>query len=433
MRERLNIDGDGRAPGTGTERFETVVVGAGQAGLSVGYHLARRSRRFVVLDAGERVGDSWRARWDSLRLFTPARYDSLPGWAFPASAWTFPTKDEMGDYLQAYAERFELPVRSGVKVERLTRRGDRWLVEADGLCIEADNVVIASGAYQDPHVPEFAEGLAPGIVQLHSSSYRNPSQLQPGPVLVVGAGNSGADIALDVAGGHRTWMAGRDVGHLPFRVSGRPARLGLVRIALRVVFHRLLTLDTPVGRKLRPALTSRGGPLIRIRQGDLVAAGVERTPRMVGTEGGLPLLEDGRVLEVANLVWCTGFRHDLAWAGLPEHGGEAARLGRVVAGRPGLYLVGQHFLHALSSAMIHGVERDAAFVADTIAARAGAARARARRADDAKFAGGTDADGGRWTEPPHGEPAWQGDGALQDPADRQRSAWSSQPRSSSRS
>ena len=379
MREQRRVDGNGRHSSDGVERFETVIVGGGQAGLSVGYHLGRRGRQFVVLDAGERVGDSWRTRWDSLRLFTPARYDSLPGWAFPASAWTFPTKDEMGDYLQAYAERFELPVRSGVEVQRLSRRGDRWLIEADGLRLEADNVVIASGAYQDPHVPEFAEGLDPGIVQLHSSRYRNPSQLQPGPVLVVGAGNSGADIALDVAGGHKTWMAGRSVGYLPFRVSGLPSRLLLARIALRFVFHRVLTLDTPIGRKVRPALTSRGGPLIRIRAKDLDAAGVERAPRMVGTQGGLPLLEDGRVLEVANVVWCTGFRHDFAWAGLPDRGPESANLRRVIADRPGLYLVGQHFLHALSSAMVHGVERDAAFVADAIATRAGGATQSGRR------------------------------------------------------
>jgi putative flavoprotein involved in K+ transport len=390
MREHGRVDGDGRHAGNGIERVETVVVGGGQAGLSVAYHLARRGRPFVVLDAGERVGDSWRTRWDSLRLFTPARYDSLPGWAFPASAWTFPTKDEMGEYLQAYARRFDLPVRSGVKVERLSPRGGRWVVEAAGRRLEADNVVIATGAYQSPRVPEFAEGLDPRIVQLHSSRYLNPSQLQPGPVLVVGAGNSGADIALDVAGGHRTWMAGRDVGHLPFRVSSLPSRLLLARIALRVVFHRVLTLDTPIGRKARPALTSRGGPLIRIRAKDLEAAAVERAPRMVGTERGLPLLEDGRVLEVTNVVWCTGFRHDLAWAGLPEHGPEGASLGRVVADRPGLYLVGQHFLHALSSGMVHGVERDAAFVADAIAVRAGRPsdqRHRRRRAAEHAQAG----------------------------------------------
>jgi putative flavoprotein involved in K+ transport len=326
-------------------------------------------------------------------------------------------------------------VRSGVKVERLSRRGDHWLVEGDGLCLEADNVVIASGAYQDPHVPEFAHGLDPGIVQIHSSRYRNPSQLQPGPVLVVGAGNSGADIALDVAGGHRTWMAGRDVGHLPFGVSSLPARLLLARIALRVVFHRVLTLDTPIGRKARPALTSRGGPLIRIREADLAAAGVERAPRMVGTERGLPRLEDGRVLEVADVIWCTGFRNGLAWAGLPEHGVEAASLGRVVADRPGLYLVGQQFLHAMSSAMIHGVERDAAFVADAIAARAGAiaARAGAKRPEVTKFAGDPVAGDGRWAERPHGEPACQGDGAWDDPADRRRSAFSPPSGSPSRS
>src|SRR5262249_38782288 len=162
-------------------------------------------------------GDSWRGRWDSLRLFTPARYDGLPGMRFPARGWSFPTKDEMGDYLQAYALRFDLPVRSGVCVDRVTHNGDRWVVESGGLRFEADQVVVASGAHRIPRTPAFARDLDPHIVQLHSSDYRNPSQLQEGAVLVVGAGNSGAEIAFELARTRATSLAGKEAGEIPVR------------------------------------------------------------------------------------------------------------------------------------------------------------------------------------------------------------------------
>jgi putative flavoprotein involved in K+ transport len=349
-----------------------VVVGGGQAGLSVGYHLARRGRPFVVLDASQRVGDAWRQRWDSLRLFTPARYSGLVGMPFPAPPWYFPTKDEMAEYLEAYAARFQLPVRTGVEVDRLSRQDGRLVVAAGERRWEADNVVVAMANYQRPRVPAFAAELDPGIVQLHSADYRNPAQLQDGAVLVVGASNSGAEIALELAAGRRTWLSGRDVGQVPFRIDGTAARLLLVRLVFRVVFYRVLTTSTPLGRRLRPKLTGRGMPLVRARAGDLAAAGVQRAPKVVGTRGGLPLLEDGRVPEVANVIWCSGFHPGFSWIDLPvfdERGAPVQHRG-VVTGEPGLYFVGLHFLYAASSAMIHGVGRDAGHVADAIAARA---------------------------------------------------------------
>ncbi len=362
----------------GAERAETVIIGGGQAGLAVGYHLARRDRPFVILEANRRVGDSWRKRWDSLRLFTPARHDGLPGWPFPALPWSFPTRDEMADYLEAYAARFELPVRTGVRVERLSRDDDgTYVVAAGERRFEADHVVLAAGAYQSPSVPAFAAKLDPGIVQLHSSQYRGPSQLRAGGVLVVGAGNSGAEIALEAALGHPTWLSGRGTGHIPFRIDGLASRLLLEPLVLRFVFHRVLTVRTPIGRRARPKIVSRGGPLIRIKPEDLAAAGIERVARVAGVRDGLPALEDGRVLEVANVVWCTGFRHDFSWIDLPGIGQDGPVQQRgVVAGEPGLYVVGLHFLYSLSSAMIHGVGRDADHIAKQIAARARAGRSR---------------------------------------------------------
>ena len=267
------------------ERIQTVVIGAGQAGLSVGYHLARRGLSFVILDANARVGDNWRKRWDSLRLFTPARYDGLAGMAFPGSPTAFPTKNEMADFLEAYATRFKLPIRSGVKVERLSRHGRGYLVSAGNQTIEADHVVVAMSNYQSPRVPPFSKDLDPAIRQIHSIDYRNPSQLQEGAVLVVGAGNSGAEIAIEAARGHQVWMSGRDTGQVPFRLSSLIGRTILVRVVLRGLFHHVLTVDTPMGRKVRPKVLSKGGPLIRTRSRDLAAAGVERDSTRVVGEG----------------------------------------------------------------------------------------------------------------------------------------------------
>jgi putative flavoprotein involved in K+ transport len=361
------------------EYFPTVIVGGGQAGLSVGYQLARRGLSFVILDAGKRIGDSWRNRWDSLRLFTPARYDGLDGMPFPAPAGEFPTKDEMAHYLEAYAARFELPVRTGVRVESISKRDGRYILAAGDERFEAEHVVVAMSSYQNPRVPPFAPELDSRIVQLHSFDYRNLSQLREGGVLVVGAGNSGAEIALEAARRHATWLSGRDPGHVPFRIDGLAGRLVLVRLVLRGIFHRVLTTDTPIGRKVRPVIISRGGPLIRLKPKDLADVGVRRVPRTVGVRDGLPLLQDGHVLDVANVIWCTGFHPKPSWIDLPIFGenGEPVHERGLVAGEPGLSFVGLHFLYAMSSTMIHGVGRDADHIADTIAAASASGRAAA--------------------------------------------------------
>ncbi len=360
------------------EHVPVIVIGGGQAGLSVGYHLARGGARFVILDAHDRIGDAWRKRWDSLRLFSPARFDGLAGMPFPAPADAFPTKDEMADYLEAYAARFGLPVRTGVKVDWLSRSGGRYVVAAGDRRFEAEQVVVAMSSYQVGRVPDFASSLDAGITQLHSSEYQNPSQLREGAVLVVGAGNSGAEIALEVARhGHPTWLSGSDVGQIPFDIEGAAARLFLARLVFRVLFHRVLTLNTPFGRKARRERGEKGVPLIRTKSADLAASGIERVPKVVGVRDGLPLLEDERRLAVANVVWCTGFHPGFSWIDLPIFGDDGAPVHErgVVTQEQGLYFVGLHFLYALSSAMIHGVGRDAEHVAGIVAARARAPRA----------------------------------------------------------
>jgi putative flavoprotein involved in K+ transport len=367
MRGQREVRERGPSPSDGA-RVETVIVGGGQAGLAVGYHLARRGRPFVILDAEQRVGDTWRRRWDSLRLFTPARYSGLPGWSFPAPPFAYPSRDEVADYLQAYAARFDLPVHQGVRVDRLAREGARYLVAAGERRWEAAQVVVATGAYQRHRIPSFAAELDPAIVQLDTSHYRNPTQLRPGGVLVVGAGNSGAEIAHEVAGAHPTWLSGPDTGHLPVRTGGRADRL--LTPPFWWFASRVLTVDTLVGRKVRPKALTGSAPLERVRPKELSAAGVERVPRTVATRDGLPVLEDGRVMEVANLIWCTGGRPEFGWIDLPVFDGDGLPRhdGGAVAEQPGLYFIGLWFLSGFTSSLLGGVGRDAERIADQISA-----------------------------------------------------------------
>jgi len=356
----------------GPVRVETVVIGAGQAGLSAGYHLARRGREFVILDAGRRVGDNWRSHWDSLRLYSPARAAGLPGMRFPAPPMAYPTKDEMADFLELYASTFQLPVRTGVRVRQVSHDDGGYLVATDGPSFRCDNVVIASGTFgRTPYVPGFADQLDPGIRQLHSSAYKNPAQLRPGRVLVVGASHSGGDIAYEAAmAGHPTVLSGRIHGQVPFDIEGKPAHV-IFPIMFFLAKH-LLTIRTPLGRKIRPEVRAHGGPLIRVKRADLTRAGAELVAaRTTGVRDGRPVLEDGRVVEAANVVWCTGFRQDFSWIDLPVIGDDGWPLETrgVVASSPGLYFAGLAFQYAFTSMLVGGAGRDAEYVVRHLCAR----------------------------------------------------------------
>ena len=351
------------------ERVHTIVIGGGQAGLSVGYHLAKRGINFLILDANNRIGNAWRNRWDSLRLFTPARYVELPGMRFPGKEDAFPTKDQIADYLEFYAERFKLPVQCGVRVDRLWKDGDHFVINAGRLRNEADNVVDAMADYQVPKIPSFAQNLDPSILQLHPQSYKNPWQLQEGGVLVVGVGNSGADIAIDVARSHKTWIAGKESGYVPWDINTSFARKVAFRI-IRFLGHHVLTLNTPVGRKRRPQLLNRATPLIRVKPKDLIDAGIERVGRVTGVQDGKPLLEDGRALEIRNVIWCTGYEPGFSWIDLPVFDVEGRPAHeRGISKVPGLYFVGLHFQYAMSSATLIGVGRDAEYVVKAVEGR----------------------------------------------------------------
>ncbi len=352
-----------------SERFETLIIGAGQAGLAVGYHLKTSGRSVMIMDANERIGDSWRQRWDSLRAFTPARYDGLPGWPFPAPGWSYPTKDEVADYLEAYAARFQIPVRTGIRVDSVARHAGGFVVMTGRSRYEARNVVVATGGYRAPRIPSFASELDPSIVRFHSSEYRNPSQLKEGGVLVVGAGNSGAEIALESSSAHQTWLSGRDTGQEPVRAGGFLDRL--LTPPFWFMLSHVLTTRTPPGRRVRHQLSNRGLPLARVRRRDLNRAGVERVPRISGVRDGLPMTAEAGVIDVKNVVWCTGFVSDFSWIDLSvfDQNGEPKHERGVVPSEPGLYFIGLFFLYAGTSSLIGGVGRDARHIARHLTAQ----------------------------------------------------------------
>jgi putative flavoprotein involved in K+ transport len=376
-RAYVRPDPDERRRTMDTEHVETVIVGGGQAGLATAYFLRQHGVPFVILDAEERVGDVWRHRWDSLRLFTYARYSGLPGLRFPAPGWSFPSKDDMADYLETYAATFDLDVHSGIRVDSVSRDGERFVVSAGDLRYEADNVVIATGSHRIPRVPPFASELDPSIVQLHSSEYRRTSQLRDGGVLLVGAGNSGADIAMDVVGDHPTWLSGGDPGEIPVRLERLPGKISFP--VVRFLFHHVLTRGTPIGRRQGEKLLGKGDPRVRVKARDLEAAGVERISRVAGVRNGRPALEDDRVLDVANVIWCTGFRNEFPWIHLPVFGDDRQPLHRrgVVESAPGLYFIGLPFQYSHSSCVLPGIGRDHAYIADQIASRSRRARSTA--------------------------------------------------------
>lgn len=360
-------------------RLDAIVVGAGQCGLAAAYHLRRRGLDVTVLEADARVGDGWRNRYDSLRLYSPAKYDALPGLPLPMPGHAFPTGREMGDYLEQYVEHHGLPVRTGVRVtglRALDRPEGGYEVTAGDRSWVADQVVVAAGFFRQPRIPEFARELDPGITQIHSRDYRRPDQLADGPVLVVGLSHSGADLAMEaVASGHPTILSGKGHGQLPFSVDSRVGRLAWP--LLRFVAWNVLTIRTPIGRRMSPKIRGNGGaPLLRHRRQDLARAGIELTDaRTVGVQDGRPVLADGRVLDVASVIWCTGFGPDYGWIDLPifDEDGYPRQHRGVVHEAPGLYFLGVLFQYAFTSMLVLGAARDAAHVVEHLAARAATA------------------------------------------------------------
>jgi putative flavoprotein involved in K+ transport len=343
------------------EAFDTVVIGGGQAGLAAGYYLSQHCNNFIILDENTRAGETWRRRWDSLRLFTPSQNNGLPGMKFPKPDFYFPTKDEAADFLGSYAAQFSHPLRYGVKVDGLQRNEAGYHISAGEVGFHARNVIVATGAFHTPLIPSHAREIDHGISQLHSVDYHNPQDVPAQNVVVVGAGNSGAEIALELSqAGRKVWLAGHDVGHPPavrFRklFGGRPYWWFL---------RHVLTVNTPMGRRLKANVLAHGSPLVNLQREQVASAGVEFTPRLAGNSDGRPQLEDGRTLAVEGVIWATGFRPDYHWINLPvfDESGWPRHIRGVVPEAAGLYFLGLPFQNGLTSSLLGGVGDDAKYI-----------------------------------------------------------------------
>jgi putative flavoprotein involved in K+ transport len=350
------------SPGPAGTPLDVLVIGGGQAGLAMGYHLARRGLSFQIVDAGAEVGHVWRSRWDSLRLFTSGRYDNLPGLPFPAAPDTYPGKDDVADYLQAYAAKFELPVRLSTSVTSLTRGNGTYVAKAGGEELEARQVVVATGPFHVPFIPPIADGLGPGVHQVHSAGYRHPQTVPPGSVLVAGAANSGCQIAQELSATHAVELsAGQRIPAIPQRPLGRDIWTWATALRLDKV-----TADSRLGRRLagRDQVIGPGPRRLARRHGIRLRA------RAASAAGRTVTFADGSAAEFDAVVWATGFTADHSWIDISDAKDQRGHMRhtRGVTSSPGLYMLGLTWQHTRGSALLGWVGNDAAFLAGQIAA-----------------------------------------------------------------
>jgi putative flavoprotein involved in K+ transport len=342
-----------------SRRYDVAVIGAGQAGLAIGHALAEQQIRFVILDAADSVGSAWRNRWDSLVLFTPRRYDALPGLEFPGDPDGYPSRDEVVAYLEDYVSRFRLPVELSTRVRSLSKDADGFVLDANGTEMRADAVVVATGPFQAPVVPDIAGGLAADVFQTHSVGYRRPTDLPEGRVLVVGGGNTGFQIAKELAGSREVHLAiGSRQKPLPQRLLGRDLFWWLTKLGILAK-----TVDSRIGRRARDRDT-----LIGSSPRDAKRHGVVVRPRAVGAHGRTVRFADGSELDVDVVIWATGYRPDHSWIDLPVSGDDGRlRHRRGVTDVPGLSFLGLSWQHTRGSALLGFVADDAAFIARRLA------------------------------------------------------------------
>jgi putative flavoprotein involved in K+ transport len=342
--------------------WHTVIIGAGQAGLSTGYFLKKKNTEFIILDKNEKIGDSWRNRWDSLLLFTPSQHDGLPGMPFPGPKGSFPDKNQMADYLKSYAMKFALPIQCNVKVNHLAFINNHYEIDSSEGMVFANRVVIATGTNPSPYIPALASNLAPKIFQIHSSQYINPESIPAGDVLVVGAGTSGVEIALEISKTHTTYISGKPTFHIPDKILRYAGELYWWLIS------NILTLRTPIGKKARKSIIGGGAPLIRVSSEELDIKGIKRLPRLTGVKNSLPQFEDENVLAVSSIIWATGYKPNFSWINMDisdETGWPKTRRG-VSVSHEGLYFNGMPFQFGLTSGLVGGVGRDAEYISKQI-------------------------------------------------------------------
>ena len=345
-----------------TDQWDVAVIGGGQAGLAAGYYLKKMNKRFIILDEGGRIGDSWRKRWDSLMLFTPAKHDGLPGLTFPGQGGHFPGKDEMADYLEQYANTFSLQVMLKAKVNRLISVNSHFEIETSLSKLTAKNVVVTTGTNPHPRIPLLSSDLSSNIFQIHSSEYVNAESIPSGDVLVVGAATSGMEIALELAKTHKTFISGNPPFHIPDNLLKYGGEL------YWWIINNIITEKTAIGRKVKDKISHGGSPLIRISADDLKAAGIKNLPRVAGTSEGYPLLEDKTTVKVRSVIWATGYKPDYSWIEMNitnDLGWPVTKRG-VSTLQKGLYFVGMPFQFGLTSGLVGGIGRDAAYVSQYI-------------------------------------------------------------------
>jgi putative flavoprotein involved in K+ transport len=354
--ERVNSAEEGSP-----EHLEVAVVGGGQTGLAMGYYLRQQGRRFVIFERGDSIAPAWRERWESLTLFTPRRYSALPGLPFPGDPDGYPTRDEVITYLERYAETFELPIELGSEVRRLSREDGRFVLDVDGRTVAADQVLVATGPFQTPFVPKLAEQLDPEVWQVHSTGYRQPSDLPRGTVLVVGGGNTGFQVAKELSATHEVVLSvGSKQKPLPQRIAGRDLFWWLTKTHLLST-----TVESRLGGKLQHRDTLIGSSPRELKR----RYGVELKPRATDASGRTVRFEDGSELEADAVIWATGYRPDFSWIDLPifdENGRLRHRRG--VTDIPGLYFLGLTWQWTRGSALIGWVKDDAEFLGERIAA-----------------------------------------------------------------
>jgi putative flavoprotein involved in K+ transport len=381
--QEVVLDNSAASAETASEPLDVLIIGAGQAGLVMGYELKQRGLDFAIIDAASDVGDSWRKRWTSLKLFTAAQYNHLPGKEFPAAADTYPGKDDVAVFLRDYANEYELPVRLNTKVTGLTRSDEGYVAETSGGKIAGKQVVVATGPFQEPFIPAMAPELDARVAQLHSVEYRDPETLPDGRVLIVGGANTGCQIAFELSASRDVDIAvGERLPTLPQRPLGRDVWWWLTKLGVTRI-----TLDSKLGQRMSERDVVIGGGLKELK-----AHGVTVRPRATGASNGSVRFEDGATGDYDVVIWATGFRVDHLWIDIPDlkDDNNSVKHVRGITSSPGLYLLGMTWQHKRTSALLGWVAEDAAFLAEQIASTHGSRAPAEAAAKRAKRTGGTE-------------------------------------------
>ncbi|PEK41185.1 oxidoreductase [Bacillus toyonensis] len=341
--------------------LDAIIVGAGQAGLTMGYYLKQEGYNFLLLESGNRIGDSWRNRYDSLQLFTPREYSSLPGMILKGEKNEFPHKDEITMYLEEYAQYFQLPVQLQTEVLKIKKEKDIFELHTSKEILQSKKVIIASGGFQQPFIPLFSQHLSSHIFQAHSSQYKSPSQIPKGRVLVVGGGNSGMQIAVELAKTHEVTMSiSHPLTFLP---------LHLFRKNIFNWLEKLGLLYAEVNTKRGKWFQKRKDPIFGFEGKKLIRSGaIKLQEKVVSVSSNNIMFQNGDTYSAESIIWSTGFAQDYKWIEIEKAVNEKGFPNHIKGISPvkGLYYIGLPWQSQRGSALICGVGKDAAYVLSEI-------------------------------------------------------------------